>query len=346
MPIKGLSEIRRLPRLGKIHLGVKVSTSKGTTYPKAVDYFVIPDELKPIYGEQPRDLEIVFPVPDRELIFPQYLKAYGVSGLLCKGDGEVAYRVNRDTGEIDEIACCPDECELYNAKKCRKVAHLQFMLPDAPGLGVYQIDTSSYHSIVNLNSCLDMIESAVGRVHMIPLQLSLREKQVQPDGIKKTVWVMHLTAKVSLRQLLKAVMPKPTPFALDKPDDSEAPWDLFAIEESHDNPELADANGAAQTNQTEREPAEVLPEVDTPQNQPEPVPEEPATKPSAREMGNLKSFWQSAVNLGFTQEQVYSVAGTDNLAGWTKQQLNALLTRLAEIKRTNSNQSSQGNLLS
>ena len=36
MPIKGLSDIRRLPRLGKIRLGIKVehATKKGVTYPK------------------------------------------------------------------------------------------------------------------------------------------------------------------------------------------------------------------------------------------------------------------------------------------------------------------------
>ena len=39
-PIKGLTEKRRLPRIGKIHLGIMAETKKGVPYPKAVDYFV------------------------------------------------------------------------------------------------------------------------------------------------------------------------------------------------------------------------------------------------------------------------------------------------------------------
>ncbi len=43
MPIKGLSEKRRIPRISKIHLGIKVSTKDGEKqYPKAVDFFVLP----------------------------------------------------------------------------------------------------------------------------------------------------------------------------------------------------------------------------------------------------------------------------------------------------------------
>lgn len=43
MPIKGLTEKRRLPRIAKLHLGIKVSTKDGKSqYPKAVDFFVLP----------------------------------------------------------------------------------------------------------------------------------------------------------------------------------------------------------------------------------------------------------------------------------------------------------------
>lgn len=43
VPIKGLTERRRLPRIGKLHLGIKVSTKDGKSqYPKAVDWLVLP----------------------------------------------------------------------------------------------------------------------------------------------------------------------------------------------------------------------------------------------------------------------------------------------------------------
>ena len=68
-PIFGLSERTRMPRLGKIHLGVKVPNKTGQgEHPEAVDYFVLPPELHGIYGERPDSLEIVFPSDDTEII--------------------------------------------------------------------------------------------------------------------------------------------------------------------------------------------------------------------------------------------------------------------------------------
>ena len=62
MPIKGISEVRRLPRLGKIRLGIKVQGDKKNPYPRAVDYFVVPEEIQPCVGEKPKKLSIMFPV--------------------------------------------------------------------------------------------------------------------------------------------------------------------------------------------------------------------------------------------------------------------------------------------
>jgi len=60
MPIKGLSEQLRLPRRGKIRLGEKKKSEKtGKTYPISLDYFVVPDEVKKVYGEKPRKLDIM-----------------------------------------------------------------------------------------------------------------------------------------------------------------------------------------------------------------------------------------------------------------------------------------------
>ena len=53
MPIKGISEIVRLPRLGKIRLGIKKKTDAGVSYSSSTDYFVCPDELKKVFGEKP-----------------------------------------------------------------------------------------------------------------------------------------------------------------------------------------------------------------------------------------------------------------------------------------------------
>nr|PZN59666.1 MAG: hypothetical protein DIU58_17655 [Sphaerobacter thermophilus] len=201
MPIKGISEIRRLPRLGKIHLGIKLTNQRGTEYPKAVDYFVVKEDdstpaaaveaFRSVYGDKPRQLRIMFPSDDPEVICPQYYKQYGAgTGLVRMCDGERCL-CRTESGEMVETECLCDPPG-GDPNGCKHMMHLIFMLPDVPGIGVWQLDTSSFHSIVNINSGLEMIRALAGRVSMIPLTLRLRPKEVSPGGRKKTVWVLDL----------------------------------------------------------------------------------------------------------------------------------------------------------
>ena len=228
MPIQGVTTQRRLPRLGKIRTGIKSANDKGQEYPKAVDYFVCPPEVQSVYGEQPKSLDIILPVDSEELIAPAYYKAYSMSrGLVCKGDGESANRlidsarrsVEADTGVITGpiadreaqatewvtgITCPGRDCLYYQpgrTKQCREVMNLQFLIPSVPGLGVWQLDTSSYHSIVNIYSGLELIRGMFGTVAMIPLQLSLEPMEVSPEGRKKTVHVLHLRSGLTLAEI-------------------------------------------------------------------------------------------------------------------------------------------------
>jgi hypothetical protein len=108
MPIKGLSEARRLPRLGKIHLGVKKTASSGKEYPSEVDYFVCPPEVQKVFGERPKSLRVMFPVENEEVFFSQWYKCYGASLLKCKGDGAKASTWDEENGGLKEITCpCP-----------------------------------------------------------------------------------------------------------------------------------------------------------------------------------------------------------------------------------------------
>jgi len=59
MPIKGLTQVRRLPRLGKIKMGIKVKTTLGVEYPQKTDYFVVPPEVADVYGDRPKALDII-----------------------------------------------------------------------------------------------------------------------------------------------------------------------------------------------------------------------------------------------------------------------------------------------
>jgi hypothetical protein len=227
MPIKGVSEIRRLPRVGKVRLGVKVQGAKGE-YPKAVDWFVVnaDDSTSPeaaakfhqAYGEKPRRLEILLPSNDPNIFFQQWYRRYGKStGLVCKGDGEKATQVNAETGEMEDIACKPEECEWYAKKHCRTVGSLLFILPKV-GMGCWQIDTGSFYSIVNLNSDIEFVRTLTGgRVAMLPLSLVIKPKEVQVEGKKKTVFVMSLAIEDLDPKALFEPRPTIEIFALPEP---------------------------------------------------------------------------------------------------------------------------------
>jgi len=108
--------------------------------------------------------------------------------------------------------------------------NLQFLLPDCPGFGVYQLDTSSFHSIVNINSSLKLIWGICGRLSMIPLSLKLVEQEVQPEGKSKVVRVLSLTAPYTLAEIQRYAQIPPGQSLLLPPPDGEAPDDLFPQE--------------------------------------------------------------------------------------------------------------------
>ena len=242
MAIKGVSEVIRLPRLGKIRLGIKRETEDGIPYPVPTDYFVCTEEVRKVFGEKPKELRVMFPTEDEIQWASQFLRCYSVSrGLICRGDGETALaRVDTMTGEITtreatdttlkEISCHPDSCIYYQRGRCKRVMNLQFLLPDCPGFGVYQLDTSSFHSIVNTNSSLKLIRGICGRLSMIPLSLKLVEQEVQPEGKQKTIWVLNLTAPYTLAEIQKYAQVPPGQSLILPPPDSEAPDDLFPQE--------------------------------------------------------------------------------------------------------------------
>lgn len=231
MPIKGLSETRRLPRLGKIHLGIKktkVVNGREVEYPSAVDYFVFPednslyDELTKVFGEKPKELRILIPLDDEERWASQYYRCYSrTRGLICKGDGETAIRMvdmrtgalaDRDSTEVvmKEVPCQGRNCPDYE-QQCREIMNLQFLLPEVPGLGVWQIDTSSINSIRNINSAAELVKRIYGRISMIPLLLTIEPQEVQDsEGKKRTVKILNLRTNRTLLEMMETIT-KPTP---------------------------------------------------------------------------------------------------------------------------------------
>lgn len=258
MPIEGLENVIRLPRLGKIRLGIKVEGQGSNSYPKAVDYFVCPPEIIEVYGEKPREIDVLFPFNDPDLFAPQYYKRYSYSqGLTCKGDGRhCRMKVDVNTGtfanhlteewvttgripapgeapkEGEQLYdCAGEECTEYESKRCRKVMNLQVILPRVPGLGVWQIDTSSFNSMVNFNSMLRMLQGIFGRVAMIPLTMCVSWEERQPNGkTKKHVPIIGFRNEASWNQIATALKIGPPYALLEGVDEETPPDDLFPVQ--------------------------------------------------------------------------------------------------------------------
>jgi len=253
--IKGLSEIRRLPRLGKIRLGIKKRNAEGKEYPAEVDYFVfdpktpspeenerLKQEFEKLYGKEPKQINIMFPVADPTVFFAQDYKRYGSStSLQCKGDGVEAVCASEEFAKDLEIIgrsemgnpkvrCLGRDCPYYKNKKCGEIGILQFLLPEMPGMGIWQIATGSYHSIVNVNSCLEYIRGICGRVHMIPLLLERRAQETAHEGKKRTHYILHINMDFRLADLQRLATIDPTKIMLQLPEPEVEKEDVLFAE--------------------------------------------------------------------------------------------------------------------
>ncbi len=193
--IKGLSDRRRLPRLGKIRLGIKGISQNGKTFPREVDYFVCPEEVRRNHGLRPKELDILFPLDRIEKIFPQRYEFYGSSsGLKCMGDGERGSRRDEKTGDRVEVKC---PCG-FLGKGCNRRGHLFFILPRVSFGGVYQLDVGSYSSIININSALDYVTALLGRFSGIPLKLRRESEETHRNGMKEIHYPVKLVFEGNL----------------------------------------------------------------------------------------------------------------------------------------------------
>ena len=203
--IKGdYSTVRRLPRLGKIRLGLKVRNQAGKEYPTETEHFVCPEEVEAVYGETPVELDVMLPSDNPEEVFVQKYAMYGAgAGLKCHGNGEQAERYNEQTKQWDAMACpCPFLKTDANPKgTCTPQSHLMVMLPKVSMGGCYQITTRSFHATVGINSSLDLIRALAGRIALVPLKLRRVPTSTQKDGKKATHYILNLILDASLPQI-------------------------------------------------------------------------------------------------------------------------------------------------
>lgn len=280
-----ISTARRLPRLGKIRLGLKkVSAKSGKEYPTETDYFVVPPEVAAVYGDKPKELDVMFPVDDEEIVFPQALEYYGSSkGLKCQGNKETAMERDEATGKWSQRTC---PCEKLDAPGgCSQTGHLMVLLPKVSLGGIYQIDTRSFNGHVDILSGFSYARLMVERIALVPFKLKREPRESHVNGQKQIHYPMKLildadmNGVIQMRADTKRIV-QSTVYQIEAPvlDGPKAdPPDLV-----EDEPEVVDAELPAQEAQLPAppEPPKQEPSKVEPPKQTKPKPE-PKVSPEA-----------------------------------------------------------------
>jgi len=216
----------RLPRIGKIRLGIKKVSKSGKEYPTEVDYFVVPEEVQARYGKEPKILPVMIPVENEEMFLRQYYGCYGGNQKLkCQGDGETAARRD-ENGSIEEIKCpSPDNCDFGKKNKCSARTDMMFVLPDINCGACYQLSTGSINSDIDIRSGIEMAKYLFGRISWVPMEIRREEMKI-PDpatGKMQTHWPVKLYPTASIAQTnairsdTKRILDRQQNFVLDEP---------------------------------------------------------------------------------------------------------------------------------
>ena len=241
--IKHLLESRgRLPRLGVIRLGVKEKNAKGIEFPRETAFFVVPDTLKPVVGERPTKLSVLFPSDDPQRVLVNDYIRYSGKLLTLKCDGERFTEFPKAGGEL--VGACKKEAGKPCACGAKAVGRLHVIILDA-ALGVWQIVCGGEGRIADLLTELEVYRRALGRltdivftVERIPAEVQVKKE----DGSRmpKTGWPVHIRCEFTAAQALKlrgVALPGAPALPAGQIEESEdepapetpeedAPWDL------------------------------------------------------------------------------------------------------------------------
>lgn len=239
--VRGITDQRRLPRVGKLRLGVQVPNRSGNgTHPVERPYFVTDDDVagrrfRDLFGAEPTMVPIVFPSDDPDVVARHNYECWGGGGRKCYGNGEQAEAlvhvhaleewraqaqaapdpsavpppaglwastVDQDQRTVARVVipCLGmgydgrPACPMYG-NGCAITMHLQFVIPEYPELGVWQIDTGSLVSIEAVLNFLELLRAATGgHIGWIPLRI--RRVPVKLRGVEH--YVLRLESDLTL----------------------------------------------------------------------------------------------------------------------------------------------------
>lgn len=200
MPLLDLQ--RQLRRLGKLRMGDTVETSGGKTRPAKLDTWRITSPSRPIVDELARihggeveawaspdgpqwevvtntdTLDVVVPPGDYAL--SQWNEQWSVGGCQRRCDGY--------TETLTGLACmCPADGAERRAlaakgEACKPTTRLIVIVPEAPDLGAFLLETHGFYAAVELAGTFDVLRMTAAPGAMIRARLRIDQRHRIVDG--------------------------------------------------------------------------------------------------------------------------------------------------------------------
>jgi len=222
MGIKNLN--KRLVEIGKIKIGghgaERKSANGSYRLPVKFDHFKVTDlekddkdnfipneEIMKKLGDKPKSLDILLLSDDIDKNFMTSYAMYQGNKCVCRGDGKTASKRITKGNEVffENIKCDTEACPFARENKCKPNGTLSCMLPQTEKIGgVYKFRTTSWNSIINIKSSLEVVKLLTGGILNpvtgdvdggilagLNLKMELIDKQTEDHGKIKVVNIIY-----------------------------------------------------------------------------------------------------------------------------------------------------------
>lgn len=215
-----LNRQRRLAEIGRIRMGEKRTSQRGTKYPAALQTWRLTSRVRDrldaaarIYGGQVRPWE------DEPGQYELYTESDALEVILAPGEpvslwmehwdkpspkGRVTC-IRRCDGVTEQISDQPCFCENEEKPLCKSTTRLSVILYRVPGLGVWRLDSKGYNASVELAGTAEFLAS-LGERYPVVLRLDPRES-VDAQGETHKFVVPVLDVPVTVQEILAGVAP-------------------------------------------------------------------------------------------------------------------------------------------
>lgn len=185
-----------LPEIGKIKIGEKKTSAKGTQYPAALDYFrptgTFANEFTKLFGAQPRKLNISFISDDINEVCNQRFECWTDGKRWGFGDGETFTVFDRTLGDKDKdgkpkgayAENIPASDPRVKALKWDEMLTLRFVLLEMKGImGYWRFETKAKTvTIPSVIKSFDFVKERAGSIIGFPFSLIIEKKTGYSPG--------------------------------------------------------------------------------------------------------------------------------------------------------------------